>query len=192
MRTKGLQLEKTRAEPQQQLHGIMMKSKASSIARSFFFLLWSLNRFSHENMASQDGQHWNWKRQKAFCLKLGAVYYLPSFWWCLFSDFMAAWMSSWLKMSLWKQQWTNPLGNTKMLLHRTHSLPRLLWYSVLYVHCWALGSSFQFSEHKEHKMHEVHQQPSQRFIIDTLVHCALHFLTRCGMFMAWKPSALMH
>lgn len=31
------------------------------------------------------------------------VRYLPSFCWCLLSDFRAAWMRSWWKMSLWRK-----------------------------------------------------------------------------------------
>lgn len=53
------------------------------------------------------------ERNATSYVELPTVHYLPSLWWRLFSDFKAAWISTWLKTSLCKQQWTKPLVNKR-------------------------------------------------------------------------------
>lgn len=93
------------------------------------------------------------------------VHYLPSFCWCLLSDFKAAWMRSWLKMSLCKKKKRHK-SITKHCFQTVYSLSTLPWYIV----CTLLRPQEQFPTHKEHGMQASPSAPI-RDLLFMSVHC---------------------
>lgn len=113
------------------------------------------------------------------------VHYLPSFCWCLLSDFKAAWMRSWLKMSLCKKKKDKP--STKHCFQTVYSLSTLPWYIV----CTLLRPREQFSTHKERGMQASPSAPITEIYYSCLCTVLL-VLTPCSVFTHREHSAFTH